>query len=117
MAAVTLLVFHPRQVLLKRLRGVVTDSQPLLSDSRQRQNGLDVLTACLRVIGVEHSASPALPNDHDRVQSELETPVPPEAIVTGTWLGHLQGFSQLWPLDGDYGKPSTGVRFIEALNR
>jgi len=100
-AAVTVPVSHPRQVLLKRLRGVVTDSQPLLLDSRQRQNGLNVLTARLRVIGVEHSASPALPDDHDRVQSELENSVPPEAIVTGMWLGHLQGFPQLWPLDGD----------------
>ena len=101
MTAVILLVSHPRQVLLKRLRGVVTDSQPRLLDTRQRQNGLNALTARLRVIGVEHSALPALPNDHDRVQSELENSSPSEAIATGMWLSHLQGFQQLWALDGD----------------
>lgn len=94
-------VAHPRQFLLERLRVVVTDSQPLLSDSRQRQNGLDVPTACVPVICVEHSVSSALPDYHDVVQPELDKSVPPEALVTGTWLGNLHGFPKFWPLDGD----------------
>jgi hypothetical protein len=94
-------VAHPRQFLLKRFRVVVTDSQPLLSDSRQSQNGLDVPTACFPVISVEHSVSSALPDYHDVVQPELDKSVPPEALVTGTWLGNLHGFPELGPLDGD----------------
>ena len=102
-------VAHPRQFLLKRSWVVVTDPQPLLLDGGERQDGFDVPTTGFPVARVEHSASPALPDDNDVVQPELDEPIPAQAFMARTWLGNLHGLPQFRPLDGDGCKPPTGV--------